>query len=47
MNPNRPMESLRALMDDPMNAAAAFVLPEMGRRGPAPVTSSLLLQPMV
>jgi hypothetical protein len=39
--------SLMAFMEASMNAAAAFVLPEMGRRGPAPVTSSPLLQPMV
>jgi flagellar biosynthesis protein FlhG len=39
--------SLMAFMEASMNAAAAFVLPEMGRRGPAPVTSSPFLQPMV
>jgi hypothetical protein len=39
--------SLMAFMEASMAAAAAFVLPEMGRRGPALVTSSPLLQPMV
>lgn len=39
--------SLMAFMEASMGAAAAFVLPEMGRRGPALVTSSPLLQPMV
>ena len=39
--------SLMAFMEDSLKAAAAFVLPEMGRRGPAPVTSSPRLQPMV
>lgn len=39
--------SLMAFMEDSLKAAAAFVLPEMGRRGPAPVTSSPHLQPMV
>lgn len=39
--------SLMAFMEDSLKAAAAFVLPEMVRRGPAPVTSSPHLQPMV
>jgi flagellar biosynthesis protein FlhG len=39
--------SLMAFMEASMNAAAAFVLPEMGRQGLVPVTSSPLLQPMV
>lgn len=39
--------SLMAFMEDSLKAAAAFVLPEMGRRGPAPVTLSPHLRPMV
>lgn len=39
--------SLMAFMEDSLKAAAAFVLPEMGRRGPAQVTSSPHWQPMV
>lgn len=39
--------TLMAFMDASLNAAAAFVLPELGRRGPALVTSSPLLQSMV
>lgn len=39
--------SLMAFMESSMEAAAAFVLPEMGHRGPAPVTASPLLQSMV
>lgn len=39
--------SLMAFMEASMNAAAAFVLPEIGRHGPALVTSSPLLQSMV
>lgn len=39
--------TLMAFMDASLNAAAAFVLPELGRRGPVLVTSSPLLQSMV
>lgn len=39
--------TLMAFMDASLNAAAAFVLPELGRRSPALVTSSPLLQSTV
>ena len=39
--------SLMAFMDASLNAAAAFVLPELGRYSPVPTSASPLLQPMV
>ena len=44
---NTVSASLMAFMDASLNAAAAFVLPELGRHSPVPTTSSPLLQPMV
>lgn len=39
--------SLMAFMEASMGAAAAFVLPDVGRHGPAPVTAPSFLQSMV